>query len=241
MNELTHLDLCSGIGGFALAFEREGFRTVGFAEIEPYCCRILAKHWPKVRNYGDLRTVPAVQCCVITAGFPCQPFSVAGQRRGAADNRYLWPAVRDVIDRCRPAWFLGENVTGIIGLELDRVLVDLEGIGYAVQPFVIPACARELPTVERHVWIVATPRRPILEGSPAQRLSRKASIAIRWSDCPGDAFRRDFAHLPEPILLASRKGIPDYVAEIEAIGNAIPPPIAQIFACAIRQTIEAYP
>ena len=165
---MKHLDLFSGIGGFALAARWAGFETIGFSEIDPYAIRVLAKNFPGVPNYGDVRNVPAIRCDIITGGFPCQPFSLAGKRAGANDDRFLWPAMRDVIARCRPAWIVGENVPGIIGMELDRVLVELEGIGYQSQVLVVPACAVDARHRRDRVWIVAhaqrSERRPGDEG-----------------------------------------------------------------------------
>jgi DNA (cytosine-5)-methyltransferase 1 len=151
----THLDLFSGIGGFTVAAQAAGFETIGFSEIEPYACKILKKHWPGIHNFGSVRTIPTVQCDLITGGFPCQPHSLAGKRKGSGDHRHLWTPMCDVIGRCRPAWVLGENVAGILGVELDKVLSDLESLGYRVQPLVIPACAVDAPHRRDRVWIVA--------------------------------------------------------------------------------------
>jgi DNA (cytosine-5)-methyltransferase 1 len=150
----THLDLFSGIGGFALAAQAAGFETIGFAEIDNYASAILKRHWPNVRNYCDVRTVPAIRCDLITGGFPCQPFSVAGKQRGASDDRYLWPAMLDVIKKCKPAWVLGENVAGLVNMELDRCFSDLENLGYEVQPLIIPACATDARHRRDRVWII---------------------------------------------------------------------------------------
>lgn len=155
MNEPTHLDLFSGIGGFALAAGRAGFKTIGFSEIEPYACKVLKRHWPDVPNHGDIRNVKGIHADLVTGGFPCQPFSLAGKRRGAADDRAIWPEMCRVIADSQPTWVLGENVPGIIGMELDRVLSDLEGIGYSTWPLVIPACAVDARHRRDRVWIVA--------------------------------------------------------------------------------------
>ena len=149
-----HLDLFSGIGGFALAAQAAGFETIGFAEIDNYASAILKRHWPNVRNYGDVRTVPAIRCDLITGGFPCQPFSVAGKQRGTSDDRFLWPAMLDVIKKCQPAWVLGENVAGLVNMELDRCFSDLENLGYEVQPLIIPACATDARHRRDRVWII---------------------------------------------------------------------------------------
>lgn len=160
MNERpTHLDLFSGIGGFSLAFESAGFETIGFSEVDPYASAVLKKHWPNVINYGDVRTIPTESLVgrvdVITGGFPCQPFSVAGKRRGKDDHRHLWPAMLRVIDAIRPAWVCGENVPGIIGMALESVLSDLEASGYQCATFIVPACAVGAPHIRDRVWIVA--------------------------------------------------------------------------------------
>lgn len=151
----THLDLFSGIGGFALAAQAAGYSTIGFSEIEPYACKILKRHWPDVPNHGDIRNIRGVRADLITGGFPCQPFSLAGERLGAADDRHLWPEMCRVIAEARPAWVLGENVPGIVSMELDRVLSDLEGIGYAAWPLAIPACGLDARHRRERIWIVA--------------------------------------------------------------------------------------
>lgn len=152
---MTHLDLFSGIGGFALAAQAAGFQTIGFSEVEPYACKILKRHWPEVPNYGDIRNVRGIACDLITGGFPCQPFSLAGKRKGASDDRALWPEMLRVISESRPRWVLGENVPGIISMELDRVLSDLENLHYTVWPLVVPACAVDAKHRRSRVWIVA--------------------------------------------------------------------------------------
>ncbi|NDF17827.1 MAG: DNA (cytosine-5-)-methyltransferase, partial [Verrucomicrobia bacterium] len=107
MNERTHLDLFSGIGGFALAAKWNGYRTVGFCDNEPYAQAVLKKHWPEVTCHKDIREVRGdlyAGVTLLTGGFPCQPFSVAGKQRGKDDNRYLWPEMLRVIREARPAW-----------------------------------------------------------------------------------------------------------------------------------------
>lgn len=157
-DRLTHLDLFSGIGGFALAAKEAGFRTVAFAEIDTHAIRVLKRHWPDVPNLGDVRradwkSVGTVD--LLTGGFPCQPFSVAGNRLGADDNRHLWPAMRDAIAALRPTWVVGENVPGLISLGLDDVLTDLEQRGYSAQSFVVPACTVDAKHRRDRLWIVA--------------------------------------------------------------------------------------
>lgn len=156
---LRHLDLFSGIGGFALAAQWAGFQTIGFSEIDPFCQRVLSKHWPHIRQYGSVNNIHNLNfgkpIDLITGGFPCQPFSMAGKQQGRNDERYLWPAFRRIINTNQPHWVVAENVPGIIKLELDEILDDLENEGYETQTFIIPACAVGAPHRRERVWIVA--------------------------------------------------------------------------------------
>ena len=170
-DEKTHLDLFSGIGGFALAAKWNGYRTVGFCDNEPYAQAVLKKHWPDVPCHKDIREVRGelyAGVTLLTGGFPCQPFSVAGKQRGKDDNRYLWPEMLRVIQEARPTWIIGENVAGIVNLALDQVCADLEGQGYEVEPIIIPACAVDAPHRRDRVWIVGHSK---LDGLTASKTS----------------------------------------------------------------------
>tara|TARA_R110000868_G_scaffold402329_1_gene678564 strand:- start:1440 stop:2282 length:843 start_codon:yes stop_codon:yes gene_type:complete len=155
------LDLFSGIGGFSLGLERTGgFETVAFCEQDAYCQKVLAKHWPDVPIFDDVKTLRGENVGsidVVCGGFPCQPWSVAGQQKGTDDNRDLWPEMCRIIADVKPRWVIGENVAGFVSnpLGLDRSLADLETLGYSVQPFVIPACAVDAPHRRDRVWILA--------------------------------------------------------------------------------------
>jgi len=153
---MKHLDLFSGIGGFALAAKWAGWETVAFCEKEQYAKRVLGRHWPNVPVIEDIRNITEkVGCDIITGGFPCQPFSVAGKQKSTADDRHLWPELLRVIALERPTWIVAENVPGIVGLALDQVLADLESAGYSSRALIIPACAVDAPHRRDRVWIMA--------------------------------------------------------------------------------------
>ena len=160
--QLRHVDLCSGIGGFALGFQRAGLSyPVLFCDIEEWCRDVLDKHWPDVPKAVDvkelandpIRNVP--DCDILTAGYPCQPFSLAGQRKGQEDDRHIWPYILQIVAQKRPTWCVFENVYGHISLGLDQVLFDLEAESYAARAFVVPACSVDAPHRRDRVWIIA--------------------------------------------------------------------------------------
>ena len=167
------LDLFSGIGGFSIGLERAGFKTVAFCEIDKYCQLVLKKHWKDIKIYHDVKEITRQQYeqdgCelpeVITGGFPCQPFSVAGRQKGSGDNRYLWPQMFRVIKEFKPRWIIAENVRGIIniqdGVVFETMHTDLESQGYETQTFIIPAAGVGAPHRRDRVWIVANSRRTI--------------------------------------------------------------------------------
>lgn len=160
---MTHASLFSGIGGFDLAAEWAGWSNVFNCEIDPFCRRVLAYHFPNALQYEDIKTTDFRPLRggvdVLTGGFPCQPFSLAGKRKGTDDNRYLWPEMLRAIRELAPRWVVGENVFGIVnwsdGLVFEQVCADLEDEGYEVQPYLIPACAVDAPHRRDRVWFVA--------------------------------------------------------------------------------------
>jgi DNA (cytosine-5)-methyltransferase 1 len=265
---LTHIDLFSGIGGFALAARWAGFRTIAFCENEPFCQEVLAarfgavadseglhrdggcdngtvsqrpKEVSKPRNScweGNPVLVPDIRdfdgtryrnATLLTGGFPCQPFSHAGKRRGKDDDRHLWPEMLRVIREAWPAWVIGENVAGFISMELDGMLADLEGEGYETQPIVIPACAAEAIHERARVWIIAHAdgaglSQFITPGTQQQGRLGSYRVHLRRKRSKGDT--------SQAFLRRGDDGIPKRVDRIKALGNAIVPAVAyEIIKC----------
>lgn len=184
---LRVLDLFSGIGGFSLGLERTGgFETAAFCEYAEWPRKVLAKHWPNVPIFEDVRTLKGSDIDgpidVVVGGYPCQPFSTAGRRKGAQDDRHLWPEFNRLVAELRPTWVIGENVAGHISMGLDDVLSDLEGQGYACRTFVIPACATDAPHRRDRVWTVAFSDRGNGKSSESKRPRIRAEIDRQGPD-----------------------------------------------------------
>ena len=192
------LDLFSGIGGFSLGLEACGMTTTAFCERDPYCQSILKKHWPKTPIHTDVRKLDGKQyqnsIDVVAGGFPCQPFSVAGKRLGSEDDRHLWPEMLRIIRECRPRWVIGENVSGFVKMALDDVSSDLEGEGYAVRAFVLPAVAVEARHRRDRCFIIAH-REDVANPHGERQLQQSGSEREigRWSGDSGEE-ERDVAH-----------------------------------------------
>jgi DNA (cytosine-5)-methyltransferase 1 len=159
--KLKVLDLFSGIGGFALGLDSTGFfETVKFVEMDKYCQKVLQKNFPNIPIEEDIKNVKGkeYEADVITGGFPCQPFSVAGKQKGTNDNRYLWPEMLRLIREIKPEFVIGENVQGLINLQngvvLRQVQDQLESEGFEVQCFLIPASGIGAWHQRYRVWIV---------------------------------------------------------------------------------------
>lgn len=257
---LTHLSLFTGIGGLDLAAEWAGFTTVGQCEFADYPTKVLEKHWPDVPRWRDIRTLTkesfyertglrAVD--IISGGFPCQPFSVAGKQKGKGDDRYLWPEMLRVIRELRPRCVVGENVPGIIKIAAGQVVKDLERAGYHVIVFNFEAAAvgtwhrrsrvffvgiadvadaaRE--RIQRHAEICAT--KPAERSGQMQSDAESGSEAVydaMCSGCAGDARWGQLKELAdgrcwatEPDVGRVAHGIPARVDRLKCLGNAVVP------------------
>jgi DNA (cytosine-5)-methyltransferase 1 len=160
---MTHGSLFSGIGGFDLAAEWMGWENKFHCEWNEFGQKVLKYYWPESELFTDITksdfTKYANQIDVLTGGFPCQPYSMAGKRLGKEDDRHLWPEMLRVIREVKPRWVIGENVLGLVnwngGLVFHEVQTDLEAEGYEVFPYVLPACSVNAPHLRFRIWFVA--------------------------------------------------------------------------------------
>ncbi len=239
MEKLRVLDLFSGIGGFSLGLERTGgFETVAFCEIEKFPQRVLAKHWPEVKIYEDVRGLTAAngpsEVDLICGGYPCQPFSTAGKRDGKKDDRHLWPEVNRLLAEYRPSWGLFENVAGHISMGLDDVLSDLEKQGYTARTFIIPASALNAPHRRDRVWIMANSNRERLQGGATSRnVGCKRAGGDKLTERCGYNTRQTW--LSEPNVGRVANGVPNGVDRLKSLGNAVVPQIPEILGHAILE------
>ena len=242
---MKHGSLFSGIGGFDLAAEWMGWENVFHCEWNEYCRKILKKHWPKSEAYGDI-----TKTCfkkwrniidVISGGFPCQPFSLAGDREGEKDERYLWPEMFRAFDEIRPMWGVGENVPGIIDSEFSITAIknDLASIGYSVLPIKIQASLMGTNHQRERIWFIAYSNSNGMEGrripknSKKDRQRRESSQATLFNQ---KEFTRGYSDKSESELIRADDGVPNWMDRVAACGNAIVPQVAyQIF-----KTIEQY-
>jgi DNA (cytosine-5)-methyltransferase 1 len=160
---MRHGSLFNGIGGFQLAAHWMGWENVWHCEIDPFCNKVVKQHFPQSICYEDIKQFDAKQwrgsIDIISGGFPCQPFSQAGKRKGTADNRYLWPEMLRVIREVQPRFVVGENVGGLVnwdrGMVFEQVQADLEAEGYESAAFILPACGKDAPHQRDRIWFVA--------------------------------------------------------------------------------------
>ena len=233
---MRHLDLFSGIGGFALAASwvwGDEHEIVSFCDNDKAAQIVLNKHWPGVPIHDDIKTLDATKCRgavdLVTGGFPCQPFSSAGKRRGKADDRYLWPEMLRIIAECRPRWVLGENVAGIIPMALSTICADLEAIGYETIPIGIPSCAVGTLFRGKRIWIIAmdpaTYRRRFSIGN-----SGRVVPVPQWNEFINVVHKALESAIPAGKRGRMSDGISSRVHRLRLLGNAIVPQVAeQIF------------
>jgi len=220
----THIDLFSGIGGFSLAAEEAGWQTTVFCENEPYCQKVLQQHWPEVPIVENIQEFDGnrhkgVSLC--TGGFPCQGFSLAGEGRGCADDRYLWPEMFRVIKESSPRFVVAENVVGIISVALDTVLSDLESEGYSTGTVVLPACAVNAPHRRDRVWVLANTSKTGLQGPEQPGTPYESAGASRSTAQRGGFTGSDWSI--EPNVGRVVDGLPNRSHRLKGLGNAIVP------------------
>ena len=231
------LDLFSGIGGFSLGLESVGMETVAFCEMDAFCQKVLKKHWPNVPIHSDIKELDgheyrgAVE--LICGGFPCQPFSVAGEQRGAEDDRALWPEMFRIIKESKPKWVIGENVSGFTKMALQDVSLDLEREGYAVWAFLLPACAVDALHRRDRCYFVANQEdvahslRERSQGGLHRRSDEERKGELGHTRCSGPTYRqsRQKIWLPEPPVCRVANGVPDRTHRLKSLGNAVVPPL----------------
>ena len=250
MTKLKVLDLFSGIGGFSLGLKRAvsdgpytGFETVAFCEIEPFPRKVLAKHWPEVPCYDDVRTLTAERLAtdgiavdVICGGFPCQDISRAGKKAGisAGTRSGLWSEIARLIGELRPSYAIVENVAAIISNGLGTVIGDLAALGYDAEWHCIPAYYVGSPQTRDRAWIVAYPMQQGCAG-------RRSGGSGRGQCRSGKARQIDWPRIeaknvqlwPEPEVGRVFDGFPREVDAINALGNAVVPQIPELIGNAI--------
>lgn len=246
---MRHLDLFSGIGGFALAAQWAGIETVAFCEIDNFCHKVLNRNFPGIPIHNDIRALNGEDYAgidIITGGYPCQPFSVAGSQKAQDDSRHLWPEMCRIIAQAKPTWVVCENVYGHVSLGLDEVLHDLESLGYAAQPFVIPALAAGANHNRERVFIVAYSTSNGCNESSTSGSNEAAndnSTSREKENCHHE--RRSSLRLgmdwrsgtpwgwgAEPPALRVDDGLPNRMDRCKSLGNAIVPQVAyEILRC----------
>lgn len=278
---MIHYDLFAGIGGFSLAldevFHEESIEHI-FCEWESFPTAVLRKHWPDGEFWGDITELvahtneqrslggqseinsavdgqpsqPKSPISIVTGGFPCQPFSHAGRRRGTADNRYQWPNMFEIIRNIQPTWVIAENVRGLAtwndGMVLEQVCSDLESEGYDVQPLIIPAVSVGAQHRRDRVWIIANARRELGQSGykrelrpPVERPERTKHQYGDWSrDWQEVAFKTCDDSVDDGIPRIV-DGVPTSYAKwreqsLKAYGNAIVPQVAMQIFKAIKET-----
>ena len=256
---LTVGSICAGIGGWDLGLERAGMATRWQVEIDPWCRRVLSKHFPSATQYEDANALDYTKVShveVIAAGYPCQPFSQAshGERKGFDDPRNVWPAVARAIRDIRPRFALLENVRGHLSMGFGRVLSDLAAIGYDAEWHILPAAAFGAPHMRERIWIVGVRR--VDSDADGERREEFNASAVASASIFGEGDRasgsgsrdddgpRPFRRCeqwttppPKPAVFRMANGIPAGLdrRRLRALGNALVPQIAEFIG---RRVIE---
>ena len=245
MTKLRLLDLFSGIGGFSLGLERSGLcETVAFCEIEPFPRKVLAKHWPRVPIYEDVRELSASRLAadgiavdIITGGFPCQDISVAGRQAGIGEGTRsgLWSECVRLVGDLRPQYAIFENVSALLsgppeqpGAWFSQILGDLVSIGYDAEWENIPASVMGAPHRRERVWIVAYPHE-----TQCQRRCLPLRIPKEYANFSNTCWGQD-----KPGLVRTLDGIPNQMDRVGALGNAVVPQIPELIGLAILKAME---
>ncbi|WLV85016.1 DNA cytosine methyltransferase [Lacticaseibacillus zeae] len=269
---MRSLELFAGIGGIALAEQMAGIEVAGLCEYADYPRMILKKHWPDVPLFKDVTKLDREELTnagiepgsidIVSGGFPCQPFSIAGKRRGTKDDRDLWPEMFRIIKQIWPTWVVGENVANFANMELDRTLSDLESAGYQARAFVLPACAVDAPHQRLRTFIVAhSNRKGQLQSQGTDQDQRRWACngsevladagGKRWQTSGHDEFgnianrqsKRQFSTTggtpakwqPEPSVGRVADGVPNRMDRLKALGNAVvPQQILPIFKAIVQ-------
>jgi DNA (cytosine-5)-methyltransferase 1 len=252
--------LFSGIGGLDLGLERAGLEIVWQSEIDPFACKVLKKHWPKVVNHGDIKQIDwaAVEPVdIICGGYPCQPFSLAGQRKGTDDPRHLWPWVRTAISELRPQYAILENVRGHLSLGGTTVIGELAEIGYDAEWRVVSAAGLGAPHRRERIIIVAYPNNSRsgtsergIDSKRKKKIEERKDVSqFGISGCGSEMADSSSERLQRPIWALSQRngngftnggwweiepsvgrvvdGIPDRVDRLKGLGNAVVPQVAE--------------
>ena len=251
-DQLTVGSLFSGIGGLDLGLERAGMRVVWQSEIDPYASKVLSKHWPEVTNHGDIKNInweTIEKPDVICGGYPCQPFSKTGKRKGTDDPRHLWPWVKQAISQLRPRYAILENVRGHLSLGGTTVVGELTDIGYNCEWRLVSAASVEAPHLRERVFIVAypnsshapngrerenVPRQDTGGGddrSGSERDTRQISMGSTGENTCVFATQpqpRNINWQTEPNVGRVADGIPSRVDRLKGLGNAVVPQVAEL-------------
>jgi DNA (cytosine-5)-methyltransferase 1 len=237
MDKLSVLDLFSGIGGFSLGLERAGMETVAFCEIEEYPRKVLAKHWPNVPCYSDVRELNATRLAadgitgidLICGGFPCQDISTAGRGAGIDGERSgLWREYARLIGEIRPGFVIVENVSALLGRGLSRVLGDLAEIGYDAEWHCIPASCVGACHHRNRIWIIANPYK-----TQRQRRSLSSRIYQEHANTSYSCWGKDKSGVERTL-----DGVPDWMDRVGALGNAVVPQIPEIIGRSIIKSLN---